>query len=154
MGDQEKHVRQWKHNRLFIETIEPRFPDWIVTASFYVALHAVDSLLAFDKVHGVTSHDSRNRVLFETNRYLQIKRHYIPLYDLARTVRYLANPQVWVPYAQVETQVLRRHLYPLETSVQKLMGASLGFSEIHLSTGGPSGMPRSSDVDAGSEKKS
>jgi len=44
------HITQWKHNRAFLATIPPDYPDWVVTVAFYVALHAVDALLAHDKV--------------------------------------------------------------------------------------------------------
>jgi len=95
-----------------------------VTVTFYTALHAIDALLKHDKVPGVVSHDVRNRTLMLTNRYSHIWKHYQPLYDLSRTVRYLANPEKWVPWGQVETHVVKRYLWPIEDSVQKLMGAN------------------------------
>ena len=136
MADQLSHIRQWKHNRRFVASISAEFPDWIITGVFYVALHAVDSLLAFDKVSGVNSHESRNAVLFQTNRYAQIKRHYMPLFSLARTVRYMGNPQAWVPATRIEKDVIQRYLYPLEKSVQKLMNQDLGLSTIGVATEG------------------
>lgn len=132
MTDQQNHIRQWEHNRRFVATISAEFPDWIITGIFYVALHAVDSLLAYDHVSGVTSHQGRNRVLFETNRYTQIRKHYIPLYDLARTVRYLADPQAWLPADQIAQNVIRRYLYPLERSVQKLTNQAPEFAPLQL----------------------
>lgn len=127
------HINQWKHNRGFLGLIEPQFPDWAVTATFYTALHAIDSLLKNDKVPGIVSHETRNRALMLTNRYLNIWKHYQPLYDLSRTVRYLAKPGKWVPWDQVETQVVKRYLSPIEDSVQKLMGANLlGLSPITM----------------------
>jgi hypothetical protein len=125
MASSQSHIDQWKHNRAFLATIAPAYPDWLVTVAFYVALHAVDALLAHDKVSGVTSHDGRNRTLMNTNRYAQIWKHYQTLYDLSRTVRYLAAPAKWIPADQVDAQVLRRNLYPIERSVEKLMGQTL-----------------------------
>src|ERR1035437_4117306 len=90
------HINQWTHNRKFIETINPEYCDWIVTVTFYSALHAVDALLLDDKVT-VTSHDSRNRILSQTNRYKKINSAYYPLYDLSRTIRYVADQAQWVP---------------------------------------------------------
>ncbi len=126
------HINQWKHNRDFIGRVEPQFPDWAVTAAFYTALHAIDALLRHDKVMGVVSHESRNRTLMLTNRYARIWDLYQPLYDLARTVRYLASPTLWVPWSQIEGNVLRRYLYPLEGSVEKLIGRDLGLVPISL----------------------
>jgi hypothetical protein len=132
MADRQSHIRQWNHNRRFVSTVSAEFPDWIITGVFYVALHAVDALLAHDKVSGVTSHEGRNRVLFETNRYSQIRKHYMPLYDLARTVRYLADPRAWVPPDQIEKNVVNRYLYPLERSVQKLIGEQIELAPLSL----------------------
>lgn len=64
----QSHIVQWKHNRGFLLTISANYPDWVVTASFYVALHAVDALLSFDKINP-TNHAIRNAVLLKTNRY-------------------------------------------------------------------------------------
>lgn len=115
------HIKQWHHNRGFISTIDPQYPDWAVTATFYTALHAVDALFKYDKVEGVVSHEARNRTLARTSRYAKIWRNYSPLYGLARTVRYFANPAKWVSWEQVEGEVFRRFLYPLEKSVLGLM---------------------------------
>lgn len=87
-----RHIEQWKHNRRFLSSISVEFPDWAVTCAFYVALHAVDALLAHDGVTGVTNHDSRKRVLISTNRYSFIRKKFLPMFDLSRTVRYLAEP--------------------------------------------------------------
>lgn len=116
------HIKQWQHNRAFISTIDPQFPDWAVTATFYTALHAIDALLKHDKAEGITTHAARNDTLMRTSRYEFIWRNYQPLYGLARTIRYLAKPTRWVPWKQIETEVFRRYLYPLERSAFKLMG--------------------------------
>lgn len=132
MGTSQSHIQQWKHNREFLVTIPPKYPDWIVTTAFYVALHAVDALLYHDKVRGITKHEYRNAVLIDTNKYLGIKNAYFPLYDLSRTVRYLADPARWVPTDQIHKNVISRYLYPIEASVQNLMGAKLGLPKIEL----------------------
>ncbi len=129
MADKQSHIRQWRHNRAFVPTIDPQFHDWVITAIFYTALHAVDALLAHDKVT-VTNHEGRNRALMLTNRYEQLHRKYEPLYGLARTIRYFADPVKWVPADQIEKQVIHRYLYPIEKSVQKLMGEDLGLSDV------------------------
>lgn len=118
------HVKQWQHNRDFVGTIDPGYPDWAVTGTFYAALHAVDALLKHDKVTGVVSHEARNRTLAMTARYQKIWELYQPLYGLSRTIRYLAKPTRWVPWEKIEAEVFRRFLYPLEESVRKLMGST------------------------------
>ena len=132
MASVQNHINQWLHNRQFIQSISPVYSDWMVTASFYAALHAVDALLLHDNVRGVTSHDSRNRILSLTNRYKKINSLYYPLYDLSRTIRYIAEPAKWVPYSSIEADVLKRFLYPIESSVKALSGLSAEFSPIVL----------------------
>ena len=116
------HTTQWHHNRAFISAIDPDFPDWAVTATFYAAVHAVDALLEHDKISGVVSHEARNEALARISRYKKIWSVYHPLYGLARTVRYFADPLQWVPWGKIEAEIFPRYLYPLEQSVLKLMG--------------------------------
>lgn len=47
------HKRKAHHNEMFFQLLQrsdsissPRFPDWMVTVAFYIALHYVDSKLA------------------------------------------------------------------------------------------------------------
>jgi hypothetical protein len=110
------------------------FPDWIVTGCFYVAVHAVDTLLSHDK-NSATSHETRSRLLFGANRYLAIGKCYMPLYSPSRTVRYFADPQKWIPAERIEKDILIRYPYPIEKSVQGLIGADLSLSKITLASG-------------------
>lgn len=128
------HINQWKHNRGFLGLIDPKFPDWAVTVTFYTALHAVDALLKHDKVGGIVSHDTRNRTLMQTHRYMQIWKHYQPLYGLSRTVRYMAKPESWVPWDQVEAQIIKRYLKSIEDSVQKLMDINQNLPPVTMRT--------------------
>ena len=131
MATPDSHIAQWKHNRSFLATISPKYPDWIVTVCFYVSVHAVDTLLANDGIFP-TVHDMRNEVLFKTNRYLAVKKSYAPLYTLSRTVRYFANPTEWVRIEDIQPKVIMRYLYPLEKSVQNLIGRDLQLPKIVL----------------------
>jgi hypothetical protein len=133
MPTPDDHLSQWRHNRAFLSTIPLDYHDWIITATFYTALHAVDALLAFDNVT-VTNHEGRNRTLGMTNRYERINNSYWPLYNLSRTVRYLAKPNTWVPASRVQKDVIERYLYPIERSVQKLIGRDLALPPVTLRT--------------------
>jgi hypothetical protein len=125
MDESRKHLKQWKHNRRFLGLVPKAYPDWMVTVTFYVALHAVDALLAHDGVARVNSHETRNEVLIRTKRYQQIWKYYQPLHDLSRRIRYLAEPGTWVPVEEMSTQVWGRYLYPIEKSVGNLIGTPL-----------------------------
>lgn len=103
----------------------------MITSIFYTAVHAVDTLLAHDKIT-VTSHDGRNQALMRTNRYEFINQKYQPLYSQSRSIRYLASPGTWVPADQIQKHVFRRYLYPIENSVQKLIGQDLELKDLQL----------------------
>lgn len=124
MAKNSDHLRQWEHNRRFLATITADYPDWVVTVSFYAALHAVDALLVYDGVSSVVSHDSRNRTLRQTNRYQKLYLAYEPLYSLARTVRYIADSRRWIAVADIPTRVFKL-LRDIEISVSKLMQIEL-----------------------------
>jgi hypothetical protein len=132
MATSQQHINQWTHNRAFLQTISPEFPDWAVTASFYTALHAVTSLLVHDGNSTVTSHESRNTILAANRRYQKIWESYQPLYGACRTIRYFAEPRRWVTWERLDKDILRRYLYPIEQSVQKLIGQELNLSAITL----------------------
>lgn len=132
MSPQQKHKQQWLHNRQFLSEIPRGFPDWMVTTSFYIALHAVETLFAHDQVSGVINHQSRNEILGTTRRYTHINKRYKPLYGLARTVRYFAEPQKWVPVEQVQVNVLNRYLFPIEKLVQKLISDSFELDSLQV----------------------
>ena len=108
-----------------------------MTVTFYTALHIVDALLAFDRVEGINRHDARNSVLLKTNKYLAIRRAYMPLYSLSRTVRYLADPAKWISTNMIEPKVFS-YLYSVENSAQNLMKKDLHFEKITLSSKGNS----------------
>ncbi len=118
-----EHKNKWLHNRAFLGTIEDRYADWITTVMFYTALHAVETLFAFDGTRSYGGHMVRNRTLKITHRYKQVWRNYQPLYDAARAARYDPEPIAWVPLDDIKTK-LAPFLYRVEISVLKLTGAN------------------------------
>jgi hypothetical protein len=118
----EQHRARWMHNREFIGTLQDKYCDWMLTGAFYAAVHAVETLMAFDGLPNNTSHESRNEVLKKTNRYKQIWKFYHPLYNASQTTRYHCAPNEWIPVTQVKTEWIPHYLVPLEKSVQKLIG--------------------------------
>lgn len=131
MASPQQHLAQWKHNRLFIASIGAQFPDWRIAVCFYIALHAVDTLLTTDDQEP-QSHRSRNETLMNVKRYEQLWKHYRPLYEQSRVVRYLADPNQWLQPQLIETQIISRYLYPIEKSVCKLCGLKDEFPPIQL----------------------
>jgi len=110
------------HNREFIGVLPEEFCDWMLTGAFYAAVHAIEALIAFDGQRNHTSHETRNEVLKSVKRYQQIWRHYRELYNASQTTRYHASPTEWIPVDQIKTVWIPNYLYPIERSVQKLIG--------------------------------
>lgn len=89
------HVQQWMHNRKLLSMLPETHPDWVVTAVFYTAVHAVDATLAHLGFR-VSNHDQRFECLGKINQMKKIRELFHPLYNLSRTVRYTAQPSVWL----------------------------------------------------------
>lgn len=131
MADVDRHLNQWQHNRDFVQELDPKYNDWIITGLFYASLHAVDALLAH-KGNTATDHASRNGILSETNSYSKIWGHYRPLYSLSREIRYMANPQTWLPADQISGQIIKRYVYPPEKSVLGMIAVDLNLPPIEI----------------------
>lgn len=131
MAKSSDHITQWKHNRSFLSQVPPKYPDWIVTVAFYTALHAVSTLLASENRKSIVTHHARSDVLMRVNRYKRIRDPYHTLYNLSRTIRYMANPSGWVPIEKIESEIFQR-LYMIERSVQNLLKTDLDFSDIKI----------------------
>ena len=120
----QERLGQWQHNRDFVQTIEPQYSDWIVTASPYLSLHAVEALLTADRARPRSSHTARLLILQSEQRYLKIHVAFKQLYDLAHVTRYSAQRGRWLPAVKVEQKVVHDLVYPIEASVRKLLAAS------------------------------
>lgn len=121
MADITAHLAQWEHNRNFIQEIPYEFSDWVVTATLYAAMHAIEALLTADAAKSRSRHQDRFEILQSEQRYQNIYVNYHVLYNLAHVTRYSADPRRWVPPSQVQTEVISNLLYPIEKSVRKLL---------------------------------
>jgi len=120
MADVQAHLKQYWHNRALVPALPATHNDWIVTVVFYCGVQLVDAVLAHGGLHP-TSHQKRNEMIANVRKLEFIAERYDVLYQLARKVRYLADPAKWVPLADVEQKVLRAYLYPIEHSAYKLL---------------------------------
>lgn len=124
MGKIENHNHKWLHNRNFLSSINDTYTDWMATVMFYTALHAVETLFAFDRTRDHKSHQQRNRTLKTTKRYRTVWVNYRPLHDLARIARYDTAGVNWIALDKVKGD-LAQHLYLLEKSVNELMNKKI-----------------------------
>jgi len=127
----DRHIVQWKHNRDLIGQLPASHPDWIVTVIFYTAVQAVDAVLAFEEVTA-WNHDKRFKAIASLNRLSKLGRNYHTLYDLSRKVRYMADPNLWIPPNQIDKAVVRGLLLPLENSAATVLGRDLTLPELDL----------------------
>lgn len=116
------HRARWLHNRAFIAILPDEYADWMLTGAFYAAVHAVESLIAFDRLPNHASHETRNRTLKTVRRYQQIWKHYHELYNGSQTSRYHCDPNAWIPAQDIKQIWIPHYLYPIERSVLKLIG--------------------------------
>lgn len=96
----------------------------MVTAALYLALHAVEALLTADGAKARSRHQDRLQILQSEKRYEHIYRSFHVLYNLAHVTRYSATPAKWIPTDQIEQQVVKGLVYPIEASVRKLLAAA------------------------------
>ena len=78
----------------------------MVTASLYLAIHAVEALLTADGAKARSRHQDRLEILQCEKLYERIYRSYRQLYDLAHVTRYSAAPSRWIPADAVKRRVI------------------------------------------------
>ena len=87
----EEHKRKYEENRRLLDTnlnIECcDFYNWIVTVSFYAALHLVEARLAEEGVDS-KDHFARNNNVERFRYFKNIRNQYKTLYDKSRIARY------------------------------------------------------------------
>jgi hypothetical protein len=118
----EQCIVQWQHNRAFIQSVDAKYHDWIITGTLYTALHAIEALLIADQVPNHATHRERHQILQRNPRYATtIYPSYKVMYDLAHITRYSAMPRRWTSYASLDAIIFSRCLYPVENEVRRLL---------------------------------
>lgn len=91
MPSTEEHIKKYEENKKLLESnlnIENcDFYNWIVTVSFYAALHLVEAKLAKDGIDS-KDHFARNNNVDRFNQFSEIRSAYKTLYDKSRIARY------------------------------------------------------------------
>lgn len=98
MPDQATHLKQAKRNLAFIEEckkngIDSSYPEWIVTAQFYAALHIVEAICAPSNIH-FTQHAKRNEMIYSLTTLFDADfcSKYNDLHNSSYKARYLTQP--------------------------------------------------------------
>lgn len=91
MPSTEEHIKKYNENKKLLETNlnikKCNFYNWIVTVSFYAALHLVEAKLA-EKGFDSRDHLGRNNNIARFNQFKAIRNEYKILYDKSRIARY------------------------------------------------------------------
>jgi hypothetical protein len=108
MGDEKAHKRKALHNEAFLSLIQrndsgPNFvyPDWMLTAAFYTALHYVDAKLAIltPPIHP-SNHSDRNMYV-STNLPKDIANNYLFLKSKSEYARYFPDSETRISQTMV-----------------------------------------------------
>lgn len=94
MPTKAQHLKKYKENKRLLETRlsfeEKDFYNWIVTVSFYTALHLVEARLAELNIDSA-DHTARNNNIERFNILKPVRDEYKTLYDRSRVARYDAT---------------------------------------------------------------
>ena len=99
------HLFQARWNQDFLNKLiqnNSRFLDWIITVSYYVALHYIDYILSQKLNFHPDSHIERGTKLNSSNFKRKTIRQYIKLYEASRRSRYnpIYNRKLKLPTAK------------------------------------------------------
>lgn len=98
MPEAQDHIAKVAHNErltAYLGAAQQEYPDWIITARFYTALHLVDIVLAKSGIHPVRHHgklNSRDSHVERDVRLSGVFKPYRHLEDLSQTARYTNDP--------------------------------------------------------------
>ncbi|MGA7686163.1 MAG: hypothetical protein WCA58_14200 [Terriglobales bacterium] len=91
MPTKSEHLARAEHNQRFAESFELKttpYPDWVVVAYFYAAMHLVDALLwESDKINP-PNHEERGKCVKDKWYLRGIKNEYRSLKDHSEDARY------------------------------------------------------------------
>ncbi len=120
MPNVQAHSRQAQHNRNLLATFDPEqtpYLDWIITITFYTALHRIEAWFATKHQHSV-DHSERDDWLSKAKELRRnVWPHYKELEYYSRQARYqcLSFDRKWVQ------STLLPHLATIERELDQLM---------------------------------
>ncbi len=115
MPKPKQHQEKAEHNRAFLATIsDNKYVDWQATVAFYVAVHLVEKLRAYNGEHS-QNHDERDRVV--RRDYPRIYNAYHQLFNASLTGRYKSVGAFSISAADVRTRLIDGYLVEIENFV-------------------------------------
>ena len=115
MPNPKQHQEKAEHNRAFLGTIaDDAYSDWRATTAFYVAVHLVEKLRAYDGDHS-QDHSERDRYVRRNHR--AIYDSYRQLYSASLEARYKSLHAFSIPPADVTGVLIDVFLVEIERHV-------------------------------------
>jgi hypothetical protein len=106
MPSADQHRRKAEHNRKFLESISlDDYPDWVVVAAFYTAVHLIEQLRAALGDGDSTGHEERLAYIQE--RHAEIHTAYHILQNASMLARYQSNATF---FGQFQREVIAERL--------------------------------------------
>src|SRR5262249_23928049 len=111
MPKPQQHQDKADHCRRFLDSIAKGFPDWRAIVAFYIALHLVEKLRAYDGEHS-TSHDDRDAYVRRKHR--KIYNSYHRLFTASLDARYKTLGAFTISPEDVQTILIDTYLAEIE----------------------------------------
>ncbi len=114
MAKPKQHQEKADHCRKFLSTIGDEFSDWRAIVAFYVALHLVEKLRAYNGEHS-TSHDDRDA--YVRRNHSTIYNPYHQLFNASLDARYKTLGAFTISSEDVQKVLVDTYLVEIETYV-------------------------------------
>ncbi len=119
MPSADQHRKKADSNRRFLESIHlDEFPDWVVVAAFYTAVHLVELLRAAGGEGHSTAHD--DRLAYVQHRHPDIHTAYHVLQNASMLARYQSRAEFFAQFQpeDVREKIVDRYLSEIERYVE------------------------------------
>ena len=124
MPKPKQHQEKADHNRAFLNTItDDAYCDWKATIAFYVAVHLVEKLRAYEGDHS-ENHDDRDAAVRRTHS--RIYNAYHQLFNASLTARYKSLGAFKISPADVQSKLIDTYLASIERYVAAETAARTG----------------------------
>jgi hypothetical protein len=115
MANPKQHQEKADHNRSFLNSLgDDGFCDWMAVVAFYVAVHLVEKLRAYEGKHS-TDHVDRNAAVRQQHRPIHTPYH--ELFNWSLIARYKTPGCFSMPAATVRSVLVGNYLTQIEKYV-------------------------------------
>jgi hypothetical protein len=120
MPSRDQHRKKAESNRRFLDTISlDDYPDWVVVAAFYTAVHLVEQLRAAAGDGDSTSHE--DRLAYVQEKHPAMHSAYHILQNASMLARYQSNSDFFAQFQRelIVERLVGQYLTKIEQYVQE-----------------------------------